>query len=286
MNTFQYVFFSLFAVVSWTSDFSQAMEEQYGYFVTIKQANLENAIKVPEQTTLWGCGLHQVAHTMVCAGASCEAMNFQNPGDYPLSVNLNTTPLRNNPMIGGMIEQMITDEEGNFRVGATPRDMAQFLDGKLQECNKHSCVISKNELTKEELLEIVQENIENDMPVLAYYVVNAEQKLMHIYSIVGYTDDNLLLLNTYGKGIQRLEVMAIDDFMKGLDASSIVNFVKMIDGFGFIVRPLVASMGGKLADSSAVQAWNNFSLISFAKGKCEEVPLLTKPQQNAECSIQ
>lgn len=268
------------------------MDNEFGEFVTIERVGLKRAIaQIPDQNTTWGCGLHQVGHAMVCAGYPCD-INFEERGDYPLSVDINTKAERvkqilSNPLVAGFAKSMKCDEEGNFRVGATPWDMQQFLSKCLVDCAVKPRVTSLPKIEKDCLMQIVEKSIEKNMPVLAYYVVDSSQLTMHVYSIVGYSDDQLLLLNTRGSGAERLGTKNIYEFIEKLDASKITKIVRMIDAVGALVglREMIESDGGKVASPTSISAWNSYSLIGFVDSDEPDEPTeQIKPA--AECSIQ
>jgi len=256
-----------------TKSFAEALDGNFFGFVSIHYNTLERMIQaVPEQTTLWGCGLHQCGHIVSCANINTDGthklnLNYQEPNDYPLSVNVNPRNLKLN------IPGLITDEEGNFRVGPVPTEMADFINQQLPaSCSFSAKAESNASLSSADLIKIVKDNLALNMPTLIYYMVDANKRLIHFYSIVGVNDGidepEFMVLDTKGVGSARLKKFSVEAFHKNMDNQSIVGYVKSLDQgiLGLMIRGLVASQkGSRIVSSSKLSQWENYSVIRFVE---------------------
>lgn len=261
------------AYTTLTKNFSESLARDFSDFESIDYNTLERMIQaVPEQTTLWGCGLHQCGHIVSCANHNGDGthklnLNYQEPNDYPLSVNINPGKLKLN------IPGLITDEEGNFRVGPVPAEMADFINQQLPaSCSFSAKAESNASLSSADLIKIVRDNLALNMPTLVYYMVDANKKIIHFYSIVGVNDSTdapeFMVLDTKGVGIARLKKFSVEAFHKNMNTQSIVGFVKGLDQglLGFMIRGLAASQkGSRIVSSSKLGLWENFSVIRFVE---------------------
>jgi hypothetical protein len=270
--------------IAMDEDFGKQLENEFFGFEIINHKILEQAINnVPEQKNLWGCGLHQCGHALQCAHAQLKsddfnAINYNEPGDYPLSVNANLS------LFGNMVSNfgIKTDNKGNFRVGATPHELANFLNKRKADNSPYTAqAYSRDTLTVTELMEQVKSSVKNNMPTLAYYVVNPQAQLMHVYAIVGYVDNaeesELILLDTVGIGIKRLKKISAAEFINNMNAQSIIKMVNDLDtSLGAFLRPMIIGNGGRVAPTNMLKLWKPFSLVTWV---AEEKQLTECTQQ-------
>lgn len=269
-----------------TMPFAEALDRDFFGFESIEYKILEQMINdVPEQTTLWSCGLHQCGHIVSCAnrngdGSHQLSFDYKEPADYPLSINLN--PIKLDLKLPGLI----TDEEGNFRVGPVPTEMADFINQKLPASYAYGAKAeSSADLGADRLMEIVKKNLSLNMPTLVYYVVDENKRLIHFYSIVGVNDSihapEFMVLDTKGVGSARLKKLTAEAFHTSMNAGSIVGFVKDLDQkLGIFIRGLAArQQGSRLVSSHKLRQWENYSVISFVDKNDLPAKEDVKPEQ-------
>lgn len=277
------------------SNFEKELDTEFFGFKKLDASILEQMISaVPQQSELWSCGKHQCGHALTCARGDKPDLNYNEPDSYPLAINANIkrtnlAQILQMPVVNIFAAQITTDSDGNFRVGATPHEMACFINEALPDsCSLKAHAISRYSFDVDMLLELVERNVDKNMPMLAYYVTDQEKKLMHVYAIVGFLKDEsnsqLMVLDTVGEGSRRLKKMDASDFVRNMDAQSIIGFVTSIDTIGLMVnlRGAIIGDGGRVVDSLTLKQWKPFSLISFVEG--DNLPPDVEPEQ--KCVLQ
>lgn len=268
-------------------EFAQQLALKFPNFVTINAAALKEAIDlVPAQVTPWGCGKHQCGHMQACASHGSDIikmdLDYSTPENYPLAVNVGAELIKSLGVMGAFIPK---DSEGTFRVGATPHEIATYLNECVLPISfaYEAETYSKDKLSAGTLVNLIMDSVEKNMPILAYYVIDAQKFLMHIYALVGvnYAQDKILVLDTTGKGIDRLKMMDVEEFVKNMNASSIINVVKMIDSMGAYLnlRNRILESGGRAASVEILNEWKPYSLVICLKDRLQNDP-------NAECAQQ
>lgn len=253
-------------------DFRTEFSHKFQNFLTIKPEILKKALdSVPEQTESWSCGKHQCGHVQTCAYYGSNEVPtdlcMNEPGKYPLAVDISAQFLNNFNKIIPI--KFPTDKEGNFRVGATPHEMAYYINDRIlpKSYAYQAEAISNDELKVEDLAKLVRTNIDKNLPVLAFYVVDPNAKRMHIYSIVGIANNNqeVLMLDSHGKGFGRLKTMEISSLVANMNATPIVTFVTNIDNLGSLInlRKMITDSGGRVVCVPRLKAWKAYSLVTF-----------------------
>jgi hypothetical protein len=266
-----FVSFSLTAMEENIRDLKLSMKNTFANFDTLKPEVLEEMLIVPEQTENYTCGLHQAAHMNICEGGTCENWSFKDNNKFPLSISLvpdslDWEAIKNqlgNVDPESIKNQLVCGEDGFFRVGPTPLQMECFLNQELKEKNKKA--INRDVLTEDDLIKIVRWNLERKSGTLAYHVEDEEKMLMHFYLIVGIAKDNkkLLIMNSKGKGKHRFGKIDTVEFLKSMNASSIVGKVKGINLMGSFIdlRAKINKIGGFVVDDNILDQWKPFSLF-------------------------
>jgi hypothetical protein len=271
---------------------ARAMEQAWPYegWNTVPQAELLGAIaKVPEQSTLWGCGKHQCGHLFSFVGQECQ-LNYEQPADYPLSVNLNEAFLSQLPPM--ITASFPCDAQGNFRVGPTPAQMTKYINSNLPaEYQLSAKALSLAQMDSATLVDVVERNLKNNLPTIVYYVTDAQAMTMHFYSIVGIDAEKnkFLVLDTQGIGLRRLKEFSVTGFLANMNAQSIVATVQIIDGLGAMLglrNMIKRTPGCSVADYAAMQKWSNFSVIEMVEGKIEEEAPAADQNPHEACVLQ
>jgi hypothetical protein len=256
-------------------EFSAKFKQRFSNFMTLNPALLAEAVGViPAQGTLWGCGLHQCEAAVEIAHKKADhdrhvRTNFSQVGSYPLAVDFNVNTPGIKDLLGFLGQKLPTDAEGNFRVGALPHDLAKYINNNLQGLQLRATAKSQASLQPAELVATVKHNLDLEMPTPVLYIVDKNNNLAHVYSIVGYNNKDFLILDTVGDGIDRLVTKNINDFIANMDSSSIislVNIISLLDNFKGLpinIREEIKASGGKLAEKTAIDAWRPYSFIKF-----------------------
>ena len=90
-------------------------------------------------------------------------------------------------------------------------------------------------------------------------MIDAKKYLMHVYLIVGFKNNNLLILDTGREGIARFLTKDADDFVTGMNAEPVIKLVQETSR----LRPLLAALKLKLADDKSLKLWKPYSVIKF-----------------------
>lgn len=251
-----------------------SIAEKYVQYEMIDPALLAAMIqKVPEQCNTWACGLHQCGHSFACADKikhidTKRDIDYQNPKDYPLAIDVSLGFL---PQLIDTLRSfgLLIDDSGAVRIGAAPHELARFINSHLpQDFPLRAKAVSASSMSLEDLIKSVRSNMKNNMPTIAYYVVDKTKKMMHDYAIVGISRDSddpeFLVLDTKGQGVARLKVMNATQFLNNMNADSIVSMVKDLDRIaGTTLRGFILFNGGRVIAPELLNRWQAFSYVSF-----------------------
>lgn len=257
------------------SEFQRAFAERFAGFETIKPAILEAVVaKIPSQETSWGCGKLQCHSAIECAHMDCgtqnnRAVDFSTVGNWPLAVNANMSSPELSSikvMIGFFGVSLPEDSDGFFRVGASPHEMANYMNDKQRLPERFTArTVSTDKLTVDDFLISVVSNVSADLPTIAYVVSNPKAQTMHVYNVVGYSGNTLLLLDTVGDGVARFKTQDVAEFVKSMDAQAIVATVQNIEKMGSMVdlRGKIERSKGRVISPDLLSKWKAFSYVTF-----------------------
>ena len=255
-----------------TKDFVQEFKQVFPGYTTLKPQILAELVSIiPAQKTSWGCGLHQSEAAIETAFINKKLRrknktDFDKVCTYPLAIDINI----NNPTIKNVLSFLpshelkklkdASDAEGFFRVGALPHDLARYINTNLpKNYTSKAHAISTDRFLGSELLEVVKHNLTLQLPTPVIYMIDPDKYLMHVYLIVGFKNESLVILDTTKEGVERFLTKDADDFVKGMNAESIIHLVKQASN----LRPLLAALNRKLADEKTLELWKAYSVLRF-----------------------
>ena len=254
--------------------FIEKFKQKYPDYITLAPEVLAKLVRIiPAQTTTWGCGLHQSEAAIETAYINtkkkrAKKTDFDQVCEYPLAIDLNI----NNILIHNIINmfasseqksqlQKATDSEGNFRVGALPHDLSAYINKNLPSRFAYTAqAVSKENLSLLEFFEIIQDNLKIGMPTPIFYVIDKQKLRLHIYSIVGYTKDILLILDTTGENTHRFFAKNTNDFLQNMNTQDIRTTANLFAGFRNLIKEDI-----KIASEDSYTRWKAYSLIKFIK---------------------
>lgn len=237
--------------------------------------------EVPEQTSPWSCGNQQIMQSVAMAhiGAQeeipaivkeCNVM-----GDYPALIDIEITP-KNQFLItmaknAGFIPSL--EKLGNksfLRIGALPRMLPGYVNPMLPK-GVTAKLLGEENLNKTKLISALNRALDNEMPLIALYVIEAYSLSMHYYSIIGFSesDNKLIVLDALGVGVERIKIFAINDFIAGMNTSDFKKVIK--DDLLGAINPLRSIIekslkpDEKLPDESEVDTLAPYNFITFEK---------------------
>lgn len=252
--------------------FEKEFAERFADFTALRPRVLEKVLeKIPSQETLWGCGLHQSETAIELAHINhnknrSTTRDFKAVDTYPLAIDVNLNHPAMQEVAG--IGQLPLDDEGNFRVGALPHDLAGYIDNNFPKGYPVKAeAVSQEALSPKDLVAIINNNLKLGLSTPTFYVISPESLLIHVYSIVGFKGDELLILDTTGEGIDRFSIRKTADFLAGMNASAKIQEIKGYITLGeiFNLRALIKQAGGRAAKPETFNQWKAFSVIKFHK---------------------
>lgn len=271
--------------------FKKDFEAKYGDFNSLSVESLYQILEfVPEQTAYWSCGKVQSSVAQASASISLElALNEAEIsqcnilGEYPLFLKLDEEIIDKVKKLSlltdeyrSLLAKMKFEKEGNksyFKVGALPSVLADYLNGKSNKRKLpeqiEAIYIAKPAMDSLQLVKMIDETIKNGMPLIALYV-NPDSSL-HYYSIVGHSQDKVLLLETTGVGLQRIKDVSIDEFLQNLNTKNFKDFILQIVPFLNILRSISSLLGispeqlEQLPRPEDLEKLATYNLITFKK---------------------
>jgi hypothetical protein len=256
-------------------EFSKEFDERFPDYISLPKTTLFQIIEaVPEQgETSWSCGNIQSGLVRASASlavsepidkASLSRCNIVD--DYPLLVDI-VLPESVKALLKTAGYKLKLDTDDHFRVGAVPHQLPAYLNSENRLPKsiraKH---VKKDTLTKDALLAEIDQALAIEMPLIALYVINADDMQLHYYGIAGYdkNKEDILLLETDGKGIDRLITKNIDSFLAHLDTKAFKKRVRtlqpVIEG-----AKLIYNVTGKIPTISDLDGVGIYNLITFDK---------------------
>jgi len=255
-----------------TNNFVEQFTRRFPGFTTLQPKILAELVSIiPAQKSSWGCGLHQSEAAIETAYINTKSRrrdktNFDEVCSYPLSVDINI----NKPEIKNILNwvpdrerQQLTDasdDQGYFRVGALPHDLASYINTNLPNKSKFKAyALSQDNITTSKLLGVIKHNLALMLPTPVFYIISKETYTMHVYLITGLKNNKLLILDTSNEGVERFLTIDAGAFIKGMNAQPIIELVKQAFTFG----PFLAGLDLKIPNENKLKLWKPYSVIEF-----------------------
>lgn len=236
--------------------------------------------EIPSQHYLWNSSKLHLGILSISLGKAIDDWEFDIPGKLPLSVyfNINEGELGtifNFPILSSIKKNLPADKKGNFRVGPLPSQLEDHINQTLlSDTEWRAMRLSRKRLGEKELADVVKKNIENGLPTLTFYVIDADKQQVVIYSIVGIKKEEngsntFLVIDTMEQGEKRLKKFNAGQFVTAMDASKVIKYVKNVEWWASTlgIRSLVERDNGMIVPSDVVEKWLPYSLITFVPAK-------------------
>jgi hypothetical protein len=241
------------------------IEENYRHYNKIDPKILAQIILgVPKQgKNPWACGYIGAWHIINAIRAQNGAKQYYPidltiPGKYPVSLEFDINLLDAIPL-GDLIKQPLKGHTDNniFRVGALPDKMGQYINDRI-----HKNYTAKNytfgKLSKDVLFDMIKKSIDKSLPLLTIIETQKDSLQLHYWSIVGYYQDEVLILDSDPDGIGRIKNISLDKLLSNIDLSSCLDQIKMINN---TVRFLVVNKEVNIPPTSEIENLQKYNLI-------------------------
>lgn len=237
--------------------------------------------KIPAQTQSFTCGHLTIAHALTVIGEECDYQEIIE--NCPLSVEADIATLKKNEVIWGQLSGHMSDEahkEGCFRIGGAPEQLEGYVNERL--LGSKFIYITVPKISSHELQKIILESFEHNLPVIV--LIRPKAILLHYLLVVGINvqDQEILIMDTK-EANQKLRVEKISAVLAKMDASEVVNLIKLIDN----CAPILSLMGINLnalmtqrVSSEILQRWNSMSVLQMLP--CEEAEQRIRARKDQE----
>jgi hypothetical protein len=267
-------------------EFKQAFESKFANFPESSRLDLA-ALDTLTRTTPdqknnpWACGKltsqNAIQKSFLNTGRELiDAVDISQVGDYRTAVNLTKEdfitqdPSQNILLL--LAYQVINErfsnsiDNGNIIIGALPGPLAKYINARLA---KNSGLSAKNyssdNMDASTLKQKVNNNLALKMPTPIY--ARSGRDMVHVFSIVGLHNDNLLLLDTGSNGVDRLSSSSVNDMIDKMDMADTISELKktvsLKQMFPEHHQKLVSE--GKIPNDADLESLKRFNLIEFKK---------------------
>ncbi|HXW53622.1 MAG TPA: hypothetical protein VEL47_05920 [Myxococcota bacterium] len=264
-------------------EFKTDFAQKFAGFNSLSPEVLYQIIEaVPEQQTTWSCGLVQSSIARASASLALglpiehkEVAKCNIKLDYPLLIDRKipksvVAVLTKGAKAKGF-DLKFEDLGGEkyFRVGADPRALPDYLnENKKLPSQIRASYVGKQNLDKAALVAMVEENLKSGMPLMVLSIPNLEKFELHYYSIFGVNanKNEVMVLETKGKGLDRILKYDIDDFINKMDAEDFrMKAEELLNDPALIIGVKLLDPTFELPPVQKIRSLPNYNMIKFTK---------------------